>query len=173
MFWVSVERRDKWGHPRIWATVTGWPPICQEVRDNFTQEEVVKIHTKRFLEFQDLKRQHSARLKRPIILHCCILAFEPSTVINLGNAKWVNAAMQYLGEVLPSKKGTKKAERESYTTDQWFFPMSLNTPAVRTPPPPPPSHTHTPQPPPPPSPSPPPVSCSAEVAAKAAGGRRS
>ena len=130
---VRCERRDKWGHPRIWATVTGWPPICQEVRDNFTQEEVVQIHTKRFLEFQDLKRQHSARLKRPIILHCCILAFEPSTVINLGNAKWVNAAMQYLGEVLPSKKGTKKAERESYTTDQWFFPMSLNTPAVRTP----------------------------------------
>ena len=131
---VRCERRDKWGHPRIWATVTGWPPICQEVRDNFTQEEVVQIHTKRFLEFQDLKRQHSARLKRPIILHCCILAFEPSTVINLGNAKWVNAAMQYLGEVLPSKKGTKKAERESYTTDQWFFPMSLNTPAVRPPP---------------------------------------
>jgi hypothetical protein len=45
---------DAWGHPRIWATVTGWPPIGQELRQLFTAEEVSMLHTKRFLEFQQV-----------------------------------------------------------------------------------------------------------------------
>lgn len=64
----SFSGQDKWGHPRIWATVTGWPPIKQEIVDNFTQEEVVKMHTKRFLEFQDRKRQISQEQQRTVIL---------------------------------------------------------------------------------------------------------
>jgi hypothetical protein len=57
--------------------------------------------------------------------HCCILAFEPTTTISLKNAKWFNAACQFVGG--PRDDGL---EPESYTTDQWFFPMSLNAPGV-------------------------------------------
>lgn len=64
----AFSGQDKWGHPRIWATVTGWPPIKQEIVDNFTQEEVMKMHTKRFLEFQDKKRRISQELQRTVIL---------------------------------------------------------------------------------------------------------
>ena len=67
----AFSGQDKWGHPRIWATVTGWPPIKQEIVDNFTQEEVMKMHTKRFLEFQDKKRKISQELQRTVIL--CVL----------------------------------------------------------------------------------------------------
>ncbi len=67
----AFNGQDKWGHPRIWATVTGWPPIKQEIVDNFTQEEVMKMHTKRFLEFCDKKRRISAELQRTVIL--CVI----------------------------------------------------------------------------------------------------
>ena len=52
---------DKWGHPRIWATITGWPPIGQELRQSFSSDEISALHTKRFLEFQQLKRDNSTR----------------------------------------------------------------------------------------------------------------
>ena len=42
--------------------------IKQEIVDNFTQEEVMKMHTKRFLEFQDKKRRISQELQRTVIL---------------------------------------------------------------------------------------------------------
>eukprot|EP01043_Picozoa_sp_COSAG02_P070433 COSAG02_NODE_12471_length_1540_cov_1.619709_1_plen_59_part_00 len=51
--------------------MTGWPPIKQEIVDNFTQDEVMKMHTKRFLEFQDKKRRISSELQRTVIL--CVL----------------------------------------------------------------------------------------------------
>ena len=57
----SFSGADKWGHPRLWATVTSWPPIAQDIRDNFSAEEVHMMHTKRFLEFQELKRKISAK----------------------------------------------------------------------------------------------------------------
>jgi len=56
------------GTPALWATVTGWPPIAQEIRDNFSAEEVYKMHTKRFLEFQELKRKNSAKTQRSVVL---------------------------------------------------------------------------------------------------------
>jgi hypothetical protein len=65
----AFSGQDKWGHPRIWGTVTGWPPIKQEIVDNFSAEEVMKMHTKRFLEFQDKKRKISEELQRTIILY--------------------------------------------------------------------------------------------------------
>jgi hypothetical protein len=58
--------------------------------------------------------------------HCCILAFEPTTALSIKNAKWFNAACQYVGG--PRDDGK---EPESYTTDQWFFPMSLNAPGAQ------------------------------------------
>lgn len=72
----AFSGQDRWGHPRIWATVTGWPPIKQEIVDNFSPEEVVKMHTKRFLQFQDKKRRISQELQRTVILcvyslSCC------------------------------------------------------------------------------------------------------
>ena len=56
---------DSWGHPRIWAEVTTWPPANQQVRDNFTAEEVMRLHCKRFLRFNESKRYLAVQKKRP------------------------------------------------------------------------------------------------------------
>jgi hypothetical protein len=116
---------DLWGHPRIWATVTGWPPIAPEVKQCFDAEEVYLLHTKRFLEFQQLKREQSRRLQRPIALHCCVLAFEPSTSISINCIRWFFDALQY-----PNVAASDPKQPDCYTTDQWFFPMTLNAPAI-------------------------------------------
>lgn len=116
---------DAWGHPRLWATVTGWPPISQEVWNEFSADEVCMLHTKRFLELQHLKREASRRLQRPIALHCCVLAFEPGTAISVGRIKQLFKALQY-----PSVASGNPDRPDSYTTDQWFFPMTLNAPAI-------------------------------------------
>lgn len=76
--------------------------------------QVCHFQCKRFLEFQHNKRVVSARLGRTIILHCVVLAFTPEDKVNLSNAKWLNNAMQYEGK----------------TIEQFFFPMSLNAPAL-------------------------------------------
>ena len=83
------------------------------------------LHTKRFLEFQQLKRESSHRLQRPIALHCCVLAFEPSTSISLPTIKWTFEALQY-----DSVAAADPNQPDSYTTEQWFFPMTLNAPAI-------------------------------------------
>lgn len=116
---------DRWGHPRIWAMVTGWPPIDQEVRRNFSASEVYMLHTKRFLEFQQLKRERSAQLQRPIALHCCVLAFGHNTSISVPNIRWLFDALQY-----QSVSADDPQQPAFYTTDQWFFPMTLNAPAI-------------------------------------------
>ena len=122
----EIRGADAWGHPRLWATVTGWPPISQEVWEEFVADEVRALHTKRFLEFQQLKREASQRLQRPIALHCCVLAFEPGTAISVGRIKQLFKALQYPSVASAEQPG----QPASYTTDQWFFPMTLNAPAI-------------------------------------------
>ena len=48
------------------------------------------------------------------MLHCVCLAFTKETKVAIGNIKWFSAAMMYGGRNL----------------EQWFFPMSLNAPAI-------------------------------------------
>jgi hypothetical protein len=110
----EVTGTDAWGHPILWATATGWPCIDGEVRANFSGAEMLELHTKRFLELQWIKREISAERQRPVSLHCAVLAFQPQSTLKIANARWLSKSLEYDG----------------LTTDQWFFPFTLNSPAL-------------------------------------------
>ena len=45
--------------------------------------------------------------------------------MSLANVRWFNDACQFVGGARDDGK-----EPETYTSEQWFFPMSLNAPAI-------------------------------------------
>jgi hypothetical protein len=66
---------------------------------------------------QRVKREISAARRRPVSLHCAVLAFTPRSELSISNAMWLKSAFEYDG----------------LTTDQWFFPFTLNSPALSGP----------------------------------------
>ena len=93
----SFSGTDKWGHPRIWAPVTGWPPVEPMIKKMFTPEEVCQHHCKRFLTFNQRKREISEEKQRPVMMHCVVLAFTPETNVSIAAGRWFNDAMQWEG----------------------------------------------------------------------------
>ena len=110
----DVKGADAWGHPRIWAPVTGWPALNPEIRKRFTPSELHLLHAKRFLALNHGKRVESLRKGRPIMMHCVVIAFEPTSIVSIGAAKWLITALSYEGR----------------NVNEFFFPLSINAPAL-------------------------------------------